>query len=262
MAVLRKIVEIDEELCDGCGLCVPSCAEGAIQVIDGKARLVSDMYCDGLGACLGECPQDAIRVIERAADDFDPDAVEEHLDSLRRTANGHHTHHLESQTVSRHVEDEIACGCPGSAMRTFNRESSGAVEINKSTPSPSRLTHWPVQIKLIPPFAPFLKGAKLLICADCVPFAFADFHEKYVRDHVVLVGCPKLDDIEFYMEKFKAIFSEAKPAGITVLKMEVPCCNGIAMAAIEARNVSTPDIPVDIQTIGVKGSLVSKLTIK
>jgi Pyruvate/2-oxoacid:ferredoxin oxidoreductase delta subunit len=247
MAV-RKIVEIDEEKCDGCGLCVPSCAEGAIQIIDGKAKLVSDVYCDGLGACLGDCPLDAIKVIERDADEFDEKAVELHLKALNETPD---------QPLTSLQPAPHAGGCPGSAMRMLAPEpqaaTTGVVGIK------SALGHWPVQLVLVPPGAPFLKNADLLICADCVPFTVPDFHSKYLAGKALVVGCPKLDDLDYYREKLKAMFVEAKPRSLTVLMMEVPCCTGIAHAALEARDLAAPDIPLTVETITIRGGSVAQI---
>lgn len=226
----RKIVKIDEELCDGCGLCVPSCAEGALQIIDGKARLVGDNLCDGLGACLGECPQDAITIEDREAEEFDEAAVHAHL--------------------KKQEEPDLPCGCPGSAMRTIACEEEPAAV--QSGPVKSELTHWPVQLMLIPPTAPFLKGADILIAADCVPFKVPDFHSRYLKGKALLVGCPKLDNLDIYRQKLKEIFAVARPRSVTVLRMEVPCCGGIVHAALEARDQSAPDLPVTVHTIGIR----------
>ena len=241
---LRKIIEIDEEKCDGCGLCVPACAEGAIQIIEGKARLVSETYCDGLGACLGECPQDAIRMIEREAEDYDEAAVEKHL---ARTTKGKSAPMPEPALRQMHRGG----GCPGSAMRNFAPAQPAAARPHAD--AQSALGHWPVQLMLVPPHAPFLKGSDMLICADCVPFAVPDFHSRYLAGQSLLVGCPKLDDLDFYREKIKAILAEAKPRSLTVLKMEVPCCTGIAQVALEARDQVVPELAVTVETIGIRG---------
>lgn len=252
MAV-RKIVNIDEEKCDGCGVCVPSCAEGAIRIIDGKARVVDMSFCDGLGACLGECPQGAITLIEAEAPEFDEEKVMMHLADQNKAA--------ESPAVT---QEPLACGCPGSAMRTIERESSAGrsgssgVSTAALTDAPSMesaLTTWPVQLMLVPPIAPFLANADLLISADCVPFAFPNFHSRFLEGKVVLVGCPKLDDIEHYRKKLEDIFKVAKPRSVTVLRMEVPCCTGIAMAANEALKASGLDIPFDSKIITIQGNV-------
>lgn len=230
----REIVKIDEDLCDGCGLCVPSCAEGALQIIDGKARLVSEVYCDGLGACLGECPQGAISIEEREAEEFDEQAAEKHL----------------FEQEAKKEQPDLPCGCPGSALRTFEC-AEGPVEVALA-PVKSELTHWPVQLMLVPAGAPFLKGADILISADCVPFTVPDFHSRYLKGRALLVGCPKLDNLDFYREKLKQIFAAAQPRRITVLRMEVPCCGGIVHAAVEARDAVAAHLPVEVHTLGIR----------
>ncbi len=267
---LRKIILIDEEKCDGCGLCVPSCAEGAIQIIEGKAKLVSETFCDGLGACLGDCPQDAITIEEREAAEFDESAVEKHLASLTssdrpdpapapgpgRTPSPYQPPPAGCPSSALHdfQHKPVVQACPGSAMRQFSGPAeAGAVD---SQPlEPSQLGHWPVQLMLVPPHAPFLQGADLLICADCVPFTVPDFHKRYLTGRAVVVGCPKLDDLAHYQEKFKAIMESARPRKVTVLKMEVPCCGGISQAAIMARNEAAPGTPIEIHTIGIRGEI-------
>ena len=236
----RTIINIDEEKCDGCGECVPSCAEGAIQIINGKARLLSENYCDGLGACIGECPQGALTIEVREAPDFDKVAV---------------VHNLAAQRiVERNAPVAVHQGCPGAAMRELAHDDRPVAAAQQPS-IPSQLGHWPVQLMLVPPHAPFLKNADLLVCADCVPFAVPDFHSRYLAGRAVLVGCPKLDNLPFYVEKLKAIFAEAKPRRITVLRMEVPCCGGIAQAAIVARNEVAPPIPLTVHTVGIRGAI-------
>ncbi|MDH3891247.1 MAG: 4Fe-4S binding protein [candidate division Zixibacteria bacterium] len=244
MAV-RKIIVIDEEKCDGCGDCVAACHEGAIKIIDGKARLISDTYCDGLGDCLSECHVGAIKIIEREAADFDEAAVAEHL---------------ARQKMAMPVAGPSG-GCPGSAMRQFDGPPKAAGAPVAATPGgsqpedPSLLSHWPIQLMLVPPGAPFLQGADLVICADCVPFTVPDFHARYLNGRAVLVGCPKLDDLNFYFDKLQAIFAQAKPSRITVLRMEVPCCGGIADATLRARENSAPQALLEVHTIGVRGGI-------
>jgi Pyruvate/2-oxoacid:ferredoxin oxidoreductase delta subunit len=232
MTTRRRIIRIDETKCDGCGLCVSACAEGAIALVDGKARLVSETYCDGLGACLGECPQGALTMEERAAPAFDAAAV-----AARQGAPAEPAHHA---------------GCPGSAMRSFTPAAPHAE--STAAPPPSQLGHWPVQLTLVPPAAPFLRGADLLVCADCVPFAVPDFHSRYLAGRAVVVGCPKLDDLDAYREKLAEIMAVARPRRLTVLRMEVPCCGGIAHAALEAAR-AIPGLPVEVHTVGVRGGI-------
>ncbi len=243
---VRKIIRIDEEKCDGCGDCVTACHEGAIQLIDGKARLVSETYCDGLGACIGDCPQGAITLEEREAEPFDESAVSRHLNNLLAQVEAQHTADSKCSTG----------GCPGSAARELNRAQPAVLAAADDVPS--QLSHWPVQLMLVPPHAPYLRGCDLLICADCVPFALPNFHSEYLSGRRVLVGCPKLDDLQFYYEKLAQIFTTAQPRSITVLKMEVPCCNGIAAAAMQARDEVLADTPIEVITIGVQGEPVGR----
>jgi NAD-dependent dihydropyrimidine dehydrogenase PreA subunit len=236
----RKIITIDENLCNGCGLCVKKCAEGALKIIDGKARLISEVYCDGLGACIGDCPQGAIIIEEREARPFDESEVHKHLQG--------------SKGKDKDNFSSKSCDCPGSALNYFKKEET---PMNKSVDisEGSKLSTWPVQLLLVPVDAPFLKGADLLICADCVPFALVDFHNKFLNGRVALVGCPKLDDIAFYREKLRDIFLAAKPSSITVLRMTVPCCGGIAQAVLSARNEALSEMKVQIYTVGIRGEV-------
>lgn len=237
---VRKIVKIDEEKCDGCGFCVPSCAEGALRIIDGKARLISETYCDGLGACLGECPQDAITIEEREAEEFDEKAVEEFLRAQEAV-----------------VEPE-PCGCPSAALSRFERQAAAAQPENegeRGIPEPA-LSHWPVQMTLVPPSAPFLKGTDLLVTADCVPFACAGFHQELLKGHSLVIACPKLDNFEAHLEKLTAILGQAEPKSLTVAHMEVPCCFGLVHMARQAILASGKDIPLKEITVGVRGELV------
>ncbi|MBD3233570.1 MAG: 4Fe-4S ferredoxin [candidate division Zixibacteria bacterium] len=236
---VREIVVIDEEKCDGCGLCVPACHEGALQIINGKAKLISETYCDGLGDCLGECPLGAITIEEKEVAPYDEIAVEKHLKEI----------HHEKQSAD---EPRVHGGCPGSALRNIMPAESPSQKDSIPDMS-SQLRHWPIQLMLVPPSAPFLKDSDILICADCVPFAVPDFHGKYLRGKSLLVGCPKLDDLQHYYEKLRAIFSQATPNSITILKMQVPCCSGIAQAAIQARNDFSSEIPVTVRTFGIEG---------
>ena len=235
----RNIIHIDEEKCDGCAKCVDACDEGALESIDGKAVLVGEILCDGFGACLGSCPQNALTIEKRDVEEYNEQAVEEHL---RRKKDA-------ETPAPQHIHQ----GCPGSAMRSFAPESDTSNEYGIAVKS--QLGQWPVQLMLVPPMAPYLKNSDLLICADCVPFAVPDFHNRYLKDHAILVGCPKLDDLQHYFDKLKDIFRTAKPRRITILKMEVPCCNGIAQAAVMARDQVDSEIPVEVHTIGIAGGI-------
>ncbi len=238
--MIRKIVEIDEDLCDGCGLCASACAEGAIRIVDGKARLVSDSYCDGLGACIGECPQDAITIVERDADEFDEAAVEHHLAATERGG-------AESG-------DTLACGCPGSMVREL---PAGAETVEDETASvPSQLRNWPVQMHLVPVNAPYLRGASLLLAADCVGFASPDFHRGFLKGKTLIVGCPKLDDAALYRDKLAAILRENDVRDLTVAFMEVPCCFGLVNLASQAVADSGKDIPLYTVKVGIEGEVL------
>ena len=238
----RNIVVIDEDKCNGCGLCVSACAEGAIQLVDGKAKLVSDTYCDGLGACLGECPQDAITIEQREAVDFDEQAAKKHVMRMQET---------------KHAPGQIekVCGCPGANARTIDRSIR-----NHKLPSgesvPSALTNWPVQINLVPVNAPYLQGADLLISADCAPFAFANFHTKLLPGKILLIGCPKLDNANVYVEKLGQIFANSGVNSITIVRMEVPCCGGLTQIIKQALAISGANIPVTEVTIGISGDII------
>ena len=245
--MLRKIVQIDQDRCNGCGHCVPSCAEGAIRMINGKAVLSADNLCDGLGACLGECPQDAIRIIEREADEFDEVAVEKHLKEAGKTpaqTGAAHQHHGKGHGHGG--------GCPGS--RTMSLDSP-APQAEEGGSRQSTLGQWPVQLHLVSTTAPYFQDADLLIAADCVPFAYADFHNDFLVGKALVIGCPKLDDNQFYTQKLTELFKNSSIRSITVMKMEVPCCGGIAVAAKQALAASGKVIPYKEVTVGIRGTI-------
>ena len=236
---LRKIIKIDEEKCNGCGLCVPSCAEGALQIIDGKAKLVKEQYCDGLGACLGECPQGALTIEEREVEEFDEEAV---------------AHHLHAAAPG----PELPCGCPSANVARFQRRTAEPVESAPAGAISSTLSHWPVQLTLVPPSAPFLQGADILLAADCVPFAYADFHREFLKDHALLLACPKLDDFGAHLSKLIAILRQAEPRSLTVVHMEVPCCSGLTYMAQKAIEASGVNVTMNDVTIGTMGDVLSR----
>jgi ferredoxin len=233
--MLRKIVEIDEDKCDGCGLCAQACAESAIRIIDGKARLISETYCDGLGACLEECPQGAITISEREAEGFDEEAVRRHLND-------------------RDHNDREMPSCPGSRMieLTANQPRTAQEKITIS----SRLRNWPVQLRLAPVDAPYFRDADLLLAADCVPFALPDFHSRLLEGKILLIGCPKLDDAAFYDRKLTSILKENDIKSLTVAHMEVPCCFGLIELAKRAILESGKDIEFRTVKIGIRGELL------
>jgi Pyruvate/2-oxoacid:ferredoxin oxidoreductase delta subunit len=245
--MIRKIVQIDQEKCNGCALCVPACAEGAIRIVNGKAVLLADNICDGLGACLGECPQDAIGIIEREADSFDEAAVAEYHAKTKTETLAPKPHNAgHDHRVSHHG------GCPGARVLSF---SPPTVSYTATPKQPSQLRQWPVQLSLAPVSAPYFQDADLLITADCVPFAYADFHNDFMAGKALLIGCPKLDDNRFYQEKLTELFCVSSVRSVTVLRMEVPCCGGIVTAARQALAASGKDIPFREVTITIKGEV-------
>ena len=239
MKTVRNIVRIDEEKCNGCGECVTACHEGAIQIIDGKARLVSETYCDGLGACLGECPQDAITIEQREAEVFDPDAVERHL----------------AEEKQQRKSKSLACGCPGTMVRTIKKEEPEKSETPAKAEIPSELSNWPIQLKLVPPTAPYLRDADIMLVADCAGFAATNLHQRFLRGRPVLIGCPKLDDAEYYVEKLAGIIQAASPRSLHVVHMEVPCCHGIVQIARLAVEKSGVNLPLKRTQIGIGGEV-------
>lgn len=251
MGVTRKIIDIDETLCDGCGNCVPSCAEGALQIVDGKAKIVADFYCDGLGACVGECPTGALRIIERKADEFDEKAVEARLQEKAGE---------EKPRDRGSKELTMACGCPSSHIQSFSRPERDATPAD-SIPkqgADSALSHWPVQIHLVPSTAPFLKGADLLVAADCTPVAYPNFHRDFLKGKAVMVGCPKFDDAEAYIEKFADIFKTADIKSVTVVVMEVPCCHGLPIIVEEGMKRAGKEIPSEKIVISPRGEVIGR----
>jgi NAD-dependent dihydropyrimidine dehydrogenase PreA subunit len=247
MKVMRKIIRIDDERCDGCGNCVISCAEGALKVIDGKVKVISDNLCDGLGACIGECPQDALHIIERVAEEFDEEAVEKHLEAQKAT-------HEEVQT--------LPCGCPSTQIQSFvpagGCQTANAPRTQTSESAQSALTHWPVQIRLIPPTAPFLKGADLLVVADCVPVAFPTLHQDFLAGKAVMVGCPKFDDAQEYIDKFAEIFKTAGINSITTVVMEVPCCSGLPTIVKKGMEKAGVQVSAKQVTISTRGKILEE----
>lgn len=254
MKVVRKIIKIDEELCDGCGNCVPACAEGALEIIDGKARVIADIYCDGLGACLGECPQGALTIEERLADDFDEHAVEQMLNEKK-----------EAQASPAHTILPMgAGGCPSARMvRSFGSPDAepGGTAVD-GEPVASALSHWPVQIMLVPPTAPFLKGADLLVMADCVPVAFPTLHRDFLKGRRVMLGCPKFDNVQAYIDKFAQIGRESGIRSITSVVMEVPCCASLPAIVRKGMEIAGAKIPMEEVVISVRGKILERRRIQ
>lgn len=273
----RQIIKIDEDKCTGCGLCIPNCPEGAIQIIDGKARLISDLLCDGLGACLGHCPEGAIEVEEREAESYDEDKVmanilrqgenvvrahlrhlkehgqtefyEKALDFLRRTGS----------QISAEESKPLPCGCPGSRMMQLHREEEDEDEAEECCSRGSQLTQWPVQMHLLSPQAPFLRKSHLLLCADCVAYAVGDFHKDHLHGKSLAIACPKLDDgQDSYLEKLTAFIDEAQIETLTVMIMEVPCCRGLLRLAQQAVAKASRKIPLKLLVVGVRGDILQE----
>lgn len=233
---IRNIVKIDEDKCNGCGDCVGACAEGAIQIVDGKAKLVSEVYCDGLGACLGHCPMDAITVEKREAVEFDEDATNEHLSKIGREP-------IKSENFV----------CPGAASMSFAKKEVKTEGAAEQVDVPSQLGQWPVQLKLVSPMAAYFKDADILLVADCVPFAMADFHQKMLKDKAIAVGCPKLDDCDFYVDKLADILKMNPVNSLSVVHMEVPCCTGLVWVAKQAIAKSGIAMGFEDITVGLDG---------
>lgn len=283
--MIREIVKIDEELCDGCGLCVPNCHEGALQIIDGKARLVSDLMCDGLGACLGHCPQGAISIEKREATPYDE--VEVIKDMIPKGKNvmiahlkhlsDHNEHDFFRQAIEyleanrsnlpwdlTEVKSEVhksrmskssICGCPGSAEKTFNITSQTA----NTSDVPSSLTHWPVQMHLNNPAANHFKGSDLVLAADCVAFSMGNFHSKLLKDKTLAILCPKLDNnTDIYVEKIVSLIDDAQVNTITVVMMEVPCCGGLLRFVKEAQGIAKRKVPVKAIIVSVSGEILKE----
>ncbi len=241
--MIRKIIHIDEERCNGCGACAAACHEGAIGMVDGKAKLLRDDYCDGMGDCLPECPTGAITFEEREALAYDEAAVKENM--KKKAMEQKPAHHHEG-------------GCPGSKIRVMNRQAMDVTATAAPvTPAAmkSQLRNWPVQIKLAPINAPYFDGAKLLIAADCTAYSYANFHQEFLRGRVALVGCPKLDGVD-YSEKLTAIIANNDIKEVTIVRMEVPCCGGLEMAAKRALQTSGRFIPWQVVTISIDGEIL------
>lgn len=236
--MIRKMVSIDEEKCNGCGICISGCHEGALQIVDGKAKLVSDSYCDGLGACLPSCPMDAISIIEREADPFDEEAVKERMAQLNNPAPANKPF-----------------TCPGSASRMLHTKEAAPIQKDSVPTAQSQLRQWPCQIQLVPVNAPYFDHAHLLIAADCTSYAYANFHQEFMRNKITIIGCPKLDSVD-YSEKLTKILSYNDIKSVTIARMEVPCCGGLENAAKQALRDSGKMIPWSIVTISTDGQIL------
>ena len=272
----RQIIEIDEEKCDGCGLCIPECPEGAIQIIDGKARLISDLFCDGLGACLGHCPPGAITVIEREAAPYDEVKVMENIVRQGENTIKAHLKHLRDHGEVEFLKSAVsfleengvaipdfeppapACApgsaCPGSQNIAFVDQIQTP---DDTADVPSALSHWPIQMHLVSPMAPQFVEADLVLAADCVAFSLGNFHQKYLPGKALTIACPKLDQQQqIYLEKLKVLIDEAKINTLTVMIMQVPCCRGLLMLVQEAQQLANRKIPVKLMVVGIQGEIL------
>jgi len=231
---IRNIINIDEEKCDGCGNCVVDCAEAALQVVDGKARLIKELYCDGLGACLGSCPTGALTIVQRESDPFDEAETEKHMHAKKKE------------------EKSEFCGCPSTRPVEFSQKAAVGSHAADEIPE---LRNWPIQLKLIAPNAPYLNGSDLLLAADCTAFSAVGFHSRFIKGKKLVIACPKLDDSQFYFEKLTEMFKTNDIKTVTVVRMEVPCCGGLAYLAKESIKKSGKDIPYTEVVIGIKGEI-------
>jgi Pyruvate/2-oxoacid:ferredoxin oxidoreductase delta subunit len=250
----RKIIKIDEEKCNGCGLCVPGCHEEAIKIIDGKARLVNDVFCDGLGACLGECPEGALTIVEREADPFDEKIVQETIARKKRATT--QTTGGKSAPQGLAVVSPAAHGCPGSAPAVFERKTQATAHAGARQ---SELTNWPIQLHLVNPAADFFRGKDVVLAADCVAFSLPDFHERFLQGKSLAIACPKLDEgQDEYIEKIRKMVDESKINTLTVIMMEVPCCRGLMQIAHTAVQGAKRKIPLKAIIVGIRGDVISE----
>lgn len=269
----RDVIRINEEKCNGCGVCVTGCPEGALQVIDGKAHLISDLFCDGLGACIGDCPEGAIEVERREAEPYDESRVMENIAKAGPNVTKAHLKHLHEHGQTKYLEEAInflkekdievpdyeedaplACGCPGSEMKVPQQKAGigGSPHILSA-----ELGNWPVQLQLLNPNAPYLKHADLLIAADCVPFAYANFHQRFLKDKILIILCPKLDHtIDEYVDKLSEIFTSQDIKSITIVHMEVPCCSGVEVIVKRALEKAQKNIIIKDYTISINGEII------
>ncbi len=284
--VKRDIIEIDEEKCTGCGVCVPNCHEGALRIIDGKARLISDLFCDGLGACIGHCPEGAIEIVQREAEEYDERRVmEENIVPKGQNTIKAHMEHLEEHGAMQYlkeardylkekgVEDPTVKnaapvhkhhggGCPGGAMMCFDKEEEPADNEGSNTGGPARrseLRQWPVQLHLVPPTAPYFQNADVLLAADCTAYALGDFHKDFMKERALAIACPKLDSgQEIYLDKLVAMIDQAKINTLTVMIMQVPCCGGLLQLAKNAAEKAGRKVPIKVIVVGIKGGILKE----
>lgn len=252
----RKIIKIDEEKCNGCGLCIDICAEAALKIVDGKAKLTNDFYCDGLGACLDVCPVEALKIVEEDTIEYDPQKTYQHVKDSRGGEAAEKVHGLEK---IKDKEESLACDCPGGMMQDFHQDSSDNQEKeSKEIDLKSELKQWPIQMHLISPLAPYFEKADLVIVADCVPFSYPNFHQKFLKDKALMIMCPKLDEgQDEYLEKLTEIFKTQNIKSVLVVRMEVPCC-GVGSLVTEALEKAGKDIEIKEQVISIQGEVMGE----
>jgi ferredoxin len=272
--VKRKVIKIDESKCNGCGLCIPNCPEGALQIIDGKARLISDLFCDGLGACIGHCPEGAIKIEEREAEPYDERKVMENIIKGEINVIKAHIEHLKEHNEAEYLKEALAilkekgidlpmedkskefnspkaCGCPGEKIMDFGKKEAQGME--------SELRQWPVQLHLVSPNASYFKQKDVVLAADCVAYALPNFHNDYLKGKSLAIACPKLDDgLEVYLEKLVALIDQAKINTLTVMVMQVPCCGGLVHLAKKALSSASRKIPIKVIVVGIKGEIIKE----
>lgn len=273
--IQRDIIKINEDKCNGCGLCVPNCPEGALQIIDGKARLVSDLFCDGLGACIGNCPEGAISVEKREAEEYDERKVMENIIKQGKNTIKAHLEHLENHGADKYLKEakdflkergidipekkestKTRSFCPGSKIMDFSREEKNQNEGGKRT---SELKQWPIQLHLVSPNAPYFVGKDVLLAADCTAFSIGDFHKDFLKGKTLIIACPKLDsNIDVYVEKLRKMIDESRINTLTVLVMEVPCCSSLLQIAKKALNSASRKIPIKLIVVGLNGEVLTE----
>jgi NAD-dependent dihydropyrimidine dehydrogenase PreA subunit len=260
--VTRKIIEIDEDLCDGCEICIPACPEQAIEIVDTpegpKARLVREIFCDGLGACLGNCPTGALTIVEREVDSYDEEATIAHIKEVAPEMLDEHLQHMKEHAdeLPEHHSHKMPPsfkGCPSAQIMQWEEGAKESGSASKKVRFKSALRQWPIQLHLVPPFAPYFKDADLAIVADCVPFTYANFHEDFLEGKALAVGCPKLDDVEAYIEKIAQIIKLGGPKSVEVVIMEVPCCGGLTQIVQQAMEKAGRQIPISETVISIRG---------
>ena len=274
----RKIIKINEDKCNGCGLCIPNCPEGALQIIDGKARLISDIFCDGLGACIGHCPQGAITTEERDATPYNEAKVMENIIKAGKNTIIAHLKHLQDHNETTYLNEALnilkqknitvdfedtkpttttSCSCLGAKMMDFSKEKPN--KLDESGKRMSHLRQWPVQLHLVPPNAPYFQKNDVLLVADCVGYALADFHKDYLKDKTLAIACPKLDsNIDVYVEKITQLIDDAQIKSLTIITMQVPCCSGLVALAKKAASNAQRKIPLNHIMVGIKGEILKK----